>query len=88
MAEFGTWCNPFTITLWQYSELGAIHSPSHYGGIWNLVQYNTSLACFVNELFNCVGHFLGHSFTAICNILCALPWITSSFSSDIKSGAY
>ncbi len=76
----------FIITLWQCSELGKIHSSSHYCGIWNLVQSNTCLACFLNELFNCVGHFLDQSFIMICNILCTLPEITSSFSSDIKSG--
>jgi hypothetical protein len=71
-----------------FGNFGGIHSSSHYGGIWNLVQFNNSLACFLNELFNCVGHFLGQSFTVICNILCALPGTTSSFSSDIKSGSY
>jgi hypothetical protein len=26
MAVFGTWCNPFLITLWQYLQLGAIQN--------------------------------------------------------------
>jgi len=61
----------FIITLWQYSEVGAIHSSSHYGRICNLVQSKTSFVCFLNELFNCEGHFLGQSFLKLSFFVCS-----------------